>query len=96
MARRPLSRRTIAKRLQTMEGITDLKKTATPAQTAKAKQSAIHLIGLLGSQRMVNDVKSGKRTVQATLLEIANIEGLPSEKRRIARMGARAASVEGF
>lgn len=93
--RRTTLQKSIDDRMDVLDTKT-LKGSTTPRKKALAKHRSVVLIGTLGFGKMASEVESGKQTAAKTLTFISKSRGLDDRRRRIAAMGARAATLEGI
>jgi len=69
----------------------------TPAKRKALKAQAVELIKTLGWGAMAKEVEQGKHSVAETLQVLSNQKlGMSPEKRRIAKLGAKAAAASGI
>ena len=91
------SKGSISSRLGKLERTKMTNAATTPAKKKALKAQAVELIKTLGWGAMAKEVEQGKHSVAETLQVLSNQKlGMSPEKRRIAKLGAKAAAVSGI
>jgi hypothetical protein len=82
--------------LSTLEKKVLKKEKLSPAKKKALKTKAVSLIGTLGYGAMAKEVEQGKHSAEATFRYISTMKGITPERRRIAKLGLKAATHAGI